>query len=305
MKRIIALGLAIGLDAVLGDPPNAAHPVAWLGRYARALESASGRGRADGALATATVVASAVGLSYGAVRIAESAPGAGLAAEAALVWVCTGRRSLFRHAHEVADALDRGDLSEAQGLLAFHLVSRDTSGLDASEVAGATIESVAENLSDAVIAPWFWYAVGGVSAATAHRTLNTLDGMWGYRTPAYESFGAAAARADDVANLLPARLTALGIVAAARVLGEDASGAFRAWGSDYGRTLSPNAGHLMSAMAGALGVVLEKRGEYRLNKRGRAPEVADIRRAVRLADAAGLLTAALLGVALAVQGSRR
>lgn len=301
----MALGLAIGLDGAFGDPPNAAHPVAWLGRYARAIEATSGRTRASGVLATASVVASAVGLAAGAVRIAGSAPGAELAAEAALVWACTGRRSLFRHAHEVADALDADDLPEARRLLSFHLVSRETAALDASEVAGATIESVAENLSDGVIAPWFWYAVGGVPAATAHRALNTLDGMWGYRTPTYESFGAAAARADDVANLLPARLTALGIIIAARMLGEDAAGALHAWGSDRGRTLSPNAGHPMSAMAGALGIALEKRGEYRLNERGRAPEVADIRRAVRLADAASLVTAGLLGVALAARGCRR
>ncbi|MEX2375466.1 MAG: cobalamin biosynthesis protein, partial [Dehalococcoidia bacterium] len=126
MRRVIALGLAIGLDAVVGDPPNTGHPVAWLGRCARAIESRTGSTRADGALAAASVTASAIGVAWGLVRVWPRVLGGRPVAEAGAVWVCTGRRSLLRHAIEVADALDAGDLAEAQRLLSFHLVSRDT-----------------------------------------------------------------------------------------------------------------------------------------------------------------------------------
>ena len=206
--------------------------------------------------------------------------------------------SLFAHATEIADALDADDLDEARRLLAWHLVSRDTSALTASEVAGATVESVAENLSDGVVAPWCWFVLGGAPAAAAYRALNTLDGMWGYRTPRYAEFGWAAARGDDIANLLPARMTAAAVVVAS---GARWSSALRTWGRDRGQTDSPNAGHPMSAMAGVLGVTLRKRGHYALNEGAREPGADDIRAAVRLADRAAWVA---LG-ALFLAGMRR
>lgn len=304
MKRGVALALAIGLDAACGDPPNAYHPVAWLGRAARTIESVSPRTRAGGATAVASVLAVALASSSLAARWWPPLAGGRIGGEAALVWACTGWRSLTRHATEVADALDRDDLDEARRLLSFHLVSRDTSTLTASEVAGATIESVAENLSDGVIAPWCWYAATGVPGVVIYRALNTLDGMWGYRTPEYEAFGSVAARADDVMNLVPARLTASALMAAAAATGDDPRGALAAWATDRGQTASPNAGHPMAAMAGALGVTLAKRGEYALAAGHRAPTTADIRRAVHLADTTAWLAAAVL-VACAAVGGRR
>ena len=216
-----------------------------------------------------------------------------------VLWAAMSRRTLLRRATEVADALEADDLDTARALVARHLVSRDTSTLDAAEVAGATVESVAENLSDAVVAPWCWYVLGGSGGSAGYRALNTLDGMWGYRTPAYEAFGWAAARGDDIANLLPARLTALALILAS---GEDAGRASRAWWADRGLTDSPNAGHPMAAMAGALGVVLRKRGQYALGACGREPGAADIRRAVFLADRASAI--ALLATLLACWARR-
>lgn len=275
----LALLAGVTLDAAFGDPPNAAHPVAWFGRLAGLLDRYAPRTRPAGVVATsALVVASALA----AARLGRL--GAPL-----VLWVTMSRRTLLARAEEVADALEADDLVEARRLLAHHLVSRDTSELDASEVAGATIESVAENLSDGVVAPWCWYLVAGPAGAAGYRALNTLDGMWGYRTPRYETFGWAAARSDDLANLLPVRLTALALTLAA---GQDAARSACVWRRDRGLTDSPNAGHPMAAMAGALGVTLTKRGQYALGEGGREPEARDIRRAATLADRASLIALA-------------
>ncbi len=292
MGSPVALLTGVALDAAFGDPPNAAHPVAWFGRFAHLVDDSASRSRGAGLFATSCLVAGAAFVGGAVDRVA------GRSGAALVLWATMSRRTLLARALEVAAALERDDLSAARLLLARHLVSRDTSMLDASEVAGATIESVAENLSDGVIAPWCWYLIAGGAGAAGYRAVNTLDGMWGYRTPQYESFGWAAARGDDLANLVPARLTALALVLAA---GADAPRAARAWRESRGLTASPNAGHPMSAMAGALGVVLEKRGEYALGEGGRAATAADVRRAVALADRASLL--ALAG-ALAVAWRR-
>jgi adenosylcobinamide-phosphate synthase len=191
----------------------------------------------------------------------------------------------------------------------MHLVSRDTSALTSSEVAGATIESVAENLSDAVVAPWLAFALGGAPAAAAYRAANTLDSLWGYHDPEFESLGKVGARLDDALNVVPSRLTALAIVAASTVprFGTSANTleALARWRSDAQRTASPNAGHPMAAMAGALNVRLLKHGAYTLGDRYRDPQPADIGRAVRLArGAASLVGAGVLG-ALVFKGAPR
>ena len=203
-------------------------------------------------------------------------------------------RTLLARAAEVHAALEANDLARARALLARHLVSRDTSDLTAAEVAGATIESVAENLSDGVVGPWLAYAAFGVSGAFAYRTVNTLDSMWGYRTEQYAAFGWAAARIDDGTNWLPARATALAIIGASRILGGSEANATLVWRRDAGNTESPNAGHPMAAMAGALGAMLTKRGAYTLGVPGRDPEPRDIIRAVRIARVAASLVAAVL-----------
>ena len=182
-------------------------------------------------------------------------------------------------------------------------MSRDARDLDASEVAGATIESVAENLSDGVIAPWLWYAIGGLPAAWAYRAANTLDAMWGYRDERWLDLGAAAARTDDALNLAPARVTALALCAAAASHGDGAR-AVRHWRLDAGKTASPNAGHPMAAMAGALGVRLGKRGDYVLGDGLRAPRHEDIGQACTLATEAALVTGAALGAVLIGVGGR-
>ena len=278
MKRVLLLTLV--LDA-LGEPPTPLHPVAWMGRF---LKWARGTWR--GGTPTSQLAEGAVGWASGALLAA----GAGTLA-ARLPWPLQGavlktlmsRRALFSALAEVGAALAGDDLPEARRLLAWHLVSRDTGGLSASEVAAAAIESLAENLSDSVVAPLLAYRVGGWPLCAAYRLTNTADALWGYRTPELEYAGKVAAKADDLLNLAPARLTALCAVGASLLAGLDVNSAWTVWRRDACRTASPNAGHPMSAFAGALGLRLEKRGQYVLNAGGRAAQWWDIGRALTLA----------------------
>ena len=282
-----ALLLALALDA-LGEPPARVHPVVWMGHY---LKWARKGWKAE--TPTSQLLEGAAGWALGA----GLAAGAGYAASRA-PWYVQGvllkpllaRRALFAAVGEVGAAIEKDDLPEARRLLAWHLVSRDTSELSAAEVAGAAIESLAENLSDSVVAPLLAYRVGGLPLAAAYRLTNTADAMWGYRVGELEYAGKTAARVDDLLNLAPARLTAACALIAAGGRG------WRAWARDRHSTASPNAGHPMSAFAGALGVQLDKRGVYVLNAGGREPGAADLRRAARLAHRTLGLAVLFLGL---------
>lgn len=300
-ERTIAFAAGIALDARLGDPPNALHPVVLIGRVAtlarRLAPADTSARRAYGVAMAGAITGSAALLARVTARCWPAALGGRVAGEAVLLSLASSRRTLLARAAEVADALDRDDLPEARRLLAYHLVSRDTADLTAEEVAGAAIESVAENLHDGVIGPWIACAAAGSAGAWAYRAANTLDSLWGYHEPFLEELGMGAARLDDALNILPARLGAAAITAAAALLNEDAGGALRAWRTDAGRTPSPNAGAPMAAMAGALGVALGKRDTYLLNEAGRSATSSDIRRALRVTDvAAGLVAACIAGI---------
>jgi adenosylcobinamide-phosphate synthase len=213
--------------------------------------------------------------------------------EAAALKSAFSLRGLTNAAGEVQAALAHDDLPKARRLVAWHLVSRDTAALDASQVAAAAIESVAENASDGVVAPLFYYALGGLPLALAYRFVNTADAMLGYRDEAHEWLGKFPARLDDALNWLPARLTALLIFVTAGVAGEDPAASWRIWRRDAHETASPNAGHPMSAMAGALGVVLEKPGHYRLGSGQRLPRGEDLGRAVKIVQGVTLFAVVL------------
>jgi adenosylcobinamide-phosphate synthase len=300
VRRTRILCLALLLDLLLGDPPNCIHPVAGMGAaIAAAQRRAPRQGRlaklSYGALLAVGGAASAAGLGSLLERVTSRLSGAGgLLAEAGLLKMTFSLRGLTAAAGEVGEALASGNLSEARRLLSWHLVSRETSALSPSQVAAATIESVAENTSDGVVAPLLYYALGGLPAALAYRFINTADAMLGYRDPAHEWLGKIPARLDDLANLLPARVTAGLLIWAAAPAGEDLAGAWRVWRRDAGKTASPNAGHPMSAMAGALGVELEKAGHYQLGTGGCPPAPGDIGRAVHLSRVAIILAVGLL-----------
>jgi len=202
-------------------------------------------------------------------------------------------RGLVSAAREVASELGRGDLAGARRAVGYHLVSRPTAELDAGQVASATVESVAENLTDSLVAPALFFLAGGLAGAAVYRAVNTADAMLGYRNGSLEYFGKIAARLDDIFNLIPARLAALSVVAGALLTGESARGALARLLSDRRRTASPNAGWTMAAMAGALGELLEKPGAYRLGA-GELPVVGDVDRSLRVLEAAVCVSFAVL-----------
>lgn len=275
-----SLGLMIGYaaDTILGDPRRG-HPVAGFGRAAAALERRVYDDRRTAGVVHTTVL-------VGAATIVGRRAGNGPLATAIATWAVLGGRSLDREAAAVQALLEAGDLPGARQRLT-HLVGRDTATLSADGVARAVVESLAENTSDAVVAPLAWGALAGPAGLLAHRAANTLDAMVGHRSPRYERFGWAAARLDDLLNLPGSRLTA----ALAVVLGDHRRAAIDAWRRDAGRHPSPNAGPVEAAFAGALGVrlggttVYAGRVEERplLHAAGREVAVHDVTRARRLA----------------------
>jgi adenosylcobinamide-phosphate synthase len=304
MDTPIATGLAVGAaaDLLLADPRRY-HPVAGFGAVAGALERRVWRNsRAVGAAHAVGLVAVASGVGLLLDRGTRRRPAARTLVTAAATWTVLGGTSLGRAAGRVHIALDAGDVTAARSALPA-LAGRDPSGLGADELTRATVESVAENTSDAAVAPLLWGAVAGLPGLLGYRAVNTLDAMVGHRSPRYERFGWGAARLDDLANWLPARLTAGLTVACARPAGGSATGALGTWFRDGAAHPSPNSGRCEAAMAGALGVRLGGRNVYgsRVEVRpalgsGRAPIPDDIEAAVRLSRAVWL-TAALLAAA--------
>jgi len=229
---------------------------------------------------------------------------------AATTWTVLGGRSLRRQAGALARSLQAGDVPAARRRLP-NLAGRDPSRLDEKELARATVESVAENTSDAVVAPLFWGALAGLPGLVGYRAVNTLDAMVGHRSRRYADFGTAAARADDAANLIPSRLTAVAFIIAAPIVGGRRLRTAWVWLRDGNRHPSPNAGQCEAAMAGALGVRLGGQNVYfgRAEERpalgdGRPPDPADVYRAVRLSAAAGA-TALSVAVLRALSGPWR
>ena len=312
----LAAGLAAGvaLDALLGDPRRG-HPVAAFGAAAGVLES---RTYADSRLrgaahATACVLAAAAPAVL-LQRRTRGRPPLELAAAALATWAVTGARSLHHEAERTLVPLTEDDLESARKLLP-NLCGRDPEGLDGGEIVRAVIESVAENTSDAIVAPLLWGAVAGLPGLAAYRAVNTLDAMVGYRSPRYLRFGWASARLDDAANWIPARVTAALTIAVAPLAiprgSRSATAALRTVLRDGGRHPSPNAGRCEAAFAGALGVRLGGTNVYEgvtetrpgLGE-GRAPEPHDARRAIRLSRAV-TVAATALAVLIALTRPRR
>jgi adenosylcobinamide-phosphate synthase len=302
----LAAGLAAGvvLDALLGDPRRG-HPVAAFGRAATALEArdyadSRPRGTAHAAACILAVAAPAALLH----RRTRTSPLAEAAAVAATVWAVTGARSLHHEAERALAALSGHDLRSAREILPS-LCGRDPATLDAAEITRAVVESVAENTSDAVVAPLLWGAVAGIPGLVAYRAVNTLDAMVGHRSARYLRFGWASARLDDVANWVPARVTAALTAACAPLVrdgkrdGKPAT-VLRIVHRDGGAHPSPNAGRCEAAFAAALGIrlggtnvyggVAETRPEL---GEGRSPEPGDIRRSVVLSRAVTVSATAL------------
>ena len=292
--------LALALDFALGEPPDSFHPVVWMGKLIAALERMFPAGSATAALLAGAGVSLFVPVLCGgiawlaALGLRELGTIPYLLGGALLLKTTFAVKGLGQAAQVTRRALDAGDLDGARYSLRS-LVSRDTNTLTEAQLAAAAIESVGENTTDSYIAPWLAFALLGLPGAFAYRALNTLDSMIGYHGK-YEYTGKAAARLDDLVNLVPARLSALMLLAAAGCRWADdvrdetgPAGKLsvrRGWSimrRDHGVTESPNAGWTMSALSGLIGVVLEKRGHYLIGRDLRRPGAADIGTAVRLA----------------------
>jgi adenosylcobinamide-phosphate synthase len=296
-----ALGLALGAaaDLLLADPRRG-HPVAGFGTAALALERRTWRdSRAAGTAHVLVLTGAAAALGTALDRGTRQHPVARTLVTAAATWTVLGGTSLGRAAETMHRALTEGDLPTARAALPA-LAGRDPHGLGEEDLARATVESVAENTSDAAVAPLFWGAVAGIPGLLTYRAVNTLDAMVGHRSPRYDRFGWAAARLDDVANWLPARATAVLTVACAPLAGGSRRGALRMWLRDGGAHPSPNSGRCEAAAAGALGLRLGGRNVYgsRIELRpslgdGRPPTAGDIHRTMRLSRAVWIAAAIL------------
>jgi adenosylcobinamide-phosphate synthase len=295
MTRVRAILLALTLDLTLGDPPNRFHPLLLMGKWLHwGQRLAPSRSRFW--FGTAWILS---GLLLFTLPWRKAILPSSFIVQAFLLKPIFAYRNLRRAVQQVAQALALDNLVQARRLLGWHLVSRDTQGLNAAEVAGAAIESLAENLTDSLTAPLLVYAAAGLPAAWAYRFVNTADAMWGYRTAEFEQLGKFPARLDDLLNWLPARLSAWLLVAAAYLVGENGRQARQTMLAQHHRTPSPNAGWTMSAMAGALTITLDKRGVYQLEGGTSSINVNTIRRALRLADVcAGLVVLAAGFIAL-------
>ncbi len=305
MIAFITLLLALALDLFLSDPPNPVHPVAGMGAFIRwASECAPARGPAlqflyglrltFGGLILFTLPITALEL------LMKPYPWIAVGVNAILLKSAFSLRHLLEAGYEVEKALESGDLPEARRAVSWHLVSRDTRSLSEGLVASATVESLAENLTDSFIAPLLAFAVGGIPLAWAYRFINTADAMIGYRDERYEYLGKFAARLDDLLNWIPARLAGVLIVLSAPFAGGDGRNAWHMMVAQHAHPASPNAGWPMSAAAGALGVRLEKVGQYELNGSATLPLPITILRARRLVLVAAVLGAVGCAALLAV-----
>jgi len=302
----LALALAVALDAALGDPPGWPHPVRLMGAAIAAYERAvrrrvtSPRGlRVAGAVLAVGLPAFTWLLATAALALAAALhPLAGFALAVYLAYTCLSLKGLAGAVGAVGARLRSGDLEGARAAVA-HVVGRETARLEAPEVAAAAVESAAENASDGVVAPLLFLAIGGPALGLAYKAVNTGDSMIGYRDARYADFGWAAARLDDLANWVPARLTALFLIAAAALLGQSCTGAWRTARRDARHHDSPNAGWPEAAVAGALGVALGGPATYHgavrmravLGGGGALPAAEHVGRAVRLTWLAGGLAA--------------
>lgn len=291
--------LALLIDRCWGELPARIHPVVWMGNYLKWV----GRSLPDRGPKSALLLGSVFWLAgallfaalygYASIVLARLPLWLDIPLTAMLLKPLLALRMLLDEVKAVEASLGQG-LESGRARLA-QIVSRDTARLDSSEVRESSLESLAENLSDSVIAPLFWFAVFGLPGAALYRFANTADAMWGYRGR-WEWAGKCAARADDLLNLIPARVTAIALL----MVGPNRLSVLRRLAREAVLTSSPNSGWPMSALALSLNVRLRKPGVYALNANGVEPTAADLSQGLRQAEIAAWITAALLALSVAL-----
>ncbi len=312
----LALLLGFLLDVILGDPRGIPHVVVGMGRLIAALEkplrsafpkTPAGE-RAAGRVLVAVLCLSACAATAVLLLIYRLHPLAGIVVEALLVWQLLCMRDLQKESTLVQTKLEAGDLPGARQAVSM-IVGRDAEVLDETGVAKAAVETVAENTSDGVIAPLFWLLILGPLGGLLCKAINTMDSMVGYKNQRFLNYGRAAALTDDVVNYVPARLSALLMMAAAALTGQDARNAGRVWRRDRRKHASPNSAQTESAVAGALHVALAGDARYfgvwlkkeTIGDDDRPVETEDIRRTNRMmAVSAAIMLALILIIRAAI-----
>jgi adenosylcobinamide-phosphate synthase len=315
----LPLALAVALDLLLGDPRRLPHPIRWIGRFVNFLErllyprrAGAVAQRLAGTLLCILTLTATAGAGWAFLEACKAfSPVAFTVCQVILASYCLSTRSLAMESGAVLEHLRARDLPAARRALAM-IVGRDTDNLDEQEIARATVETVAENITDGIVSPLCYLALGGPVASLAFKAASTMDSMIGYRNEHYRYFGAFAARLDDVLNYVPARITGFILLPlSSLVVGAGGMQALRVVRADRLRHPSPNAAHGEAAVAGALGIQLGGTATYGgkhsckpiLNAGGRHARAADIYRTICMAYAAALLCAAFaVGARLLLEG---
>ncbi len=286
MDNIGIILIALALDALLGEVPNRLHPVAWLGSFiSLQLRYAPMAGKkrqfAFGlCIVLITILIITIPLSFLIIYLGQLNAMIYVIVSASILKSTFAVRGLWKAAEEVEAGLKSNDIAAARNSVRA-LVSRDTCALSEKQLISASIESCAENICDSFIAPLFYFTIFGLPGAIAYRIINTFDAMIGYHGR-WEYTGKFAARLDDVVNYIPARLSGMVITLAALITRNEAGSAWLTMRKEHGQTESPNAGWSMAAMAGSLGVALEKDGHYRLGTVAQEVAISDISRSQRI-----------------------
>ncbi|MDD3399374.1 MAG: adenosylcobinamide-phosphate synthase CbiB [Candidatus Methanomethylophilaceae archaeon] len=294
LPALLVVSLALAFDFVIGDPPNRIHPLRWMGNLLDHLDSRIDRAgkastRLKGFFSYILLLAITVIICLGVLAAARNLIGdwAWILLTAVLFKLSFAVYSFRSHCQPIENDLRRGDLPSARDKVQM-VVSRDTSTLGEEHIASCCVETVAENLVDSVYSPNFYFGLLGVFGAFMFRCANLMDAMWGYRNEKYGDLGFFPARWDDVLGFVTARLSVPFLALSIWIVGGDIRGLWEAVKADHAKTPSPNSGWPMAAVAGGLGLGMEKRGVYRMGK-GPLPRVDDIRRSYQLIEISSIL----------------
>lgn len=276
--RMIVLAIAWALDILLGDPHGIWHPVIGIGRLISYLDKRSKRRTFwSGVWLAFTVIVVSVGIPLGIVIVAYMAhPVVGVIVEGIMCYQLLAMRSLFDESMKVYYELRAGKVEEARHAVSM-IVGRDTDALDEAGIAKAAVETVAENTSDGVVAPFMFMVLFGAAGGFFYKSINTMDSMIGYKNDKYRHLGTAAARLDDIVNFIPARVSAFLMVIASALCGHDAKNAWKIYKRDHSKHDSPNSAHTESVCAGALRVQLAGDAYYFGKKKEKSTIGDDLR----------------------------
>lgn len=308
------IAAALILDFTFGDPRNFYHPVILIGNFITWFEQSFYKATQEeaaqkvmGLLLWIAVISVTLGTVTGVLSIALAIdPLVYQIVNVLFIWMGIASKSLKRESMRVYHALRNHDIEEARWKLSY-IVGRDTRNISSESVIMATVETVAENTSDGVIAPLFYALIGGAPLMWVYKAVNTLDSMVGYTSKKYKDFGYVSAKMDDLFNYLPARLTALLMIASSFLLGYSGKESYKTWRKDCRNHKSPNSGHPEAAAAGALGIQLGGDSMYKgqlihkpfIGRSTRVPEIEDIRKTNRIMQTAALLFLVISGAVIA------